>query len=332
MPGKKANLTTLFRRADIVIDLLPRDFGESVYQAAIETKTPVVNTNYAGDLTRFDAEAKAAGIAIMPECGLDPGIDLVMYGDAHRRFDTLTRIDSYCGGFPEKKACTNPISYKVSWTWRGVLGALNRDARVIRGGKIVDIPAARLYDEDQIHPMDFAGLGTFEAYPNGDAVLFTDMLGVTDTIAQTGRYSLRWPGWSAFWRPLKELGFTGTTPVEGIGCSPFDFLDKLLGPKLTYQADEKDLVAMINIFEGIMDGKKTRLTATMLIERDLDTGIMGMSKGVGYTAAIVARMLAKGEIQDKGVLSPIFHIPVAPFMAALKARGIQINEETMVLD
>jgi len=329
---QKENLISLYNRVDIVIDLLPKDFKEAVYEAALETKTSVVNTNYAGGMTRLDGEAKTAGIAIMPECGLDPGIDLVMYGDAHRRFDSLTRIDSYCGGFPEKKACTNPIGYKLSWIWRGVLSALNRDARVIRDGRVVDIPATTLYDESNIHPMDFPGLGTFEAYPNGDAVVFTDMLGVTDTIVETGRYSLRWPGWSAFWRPLKELGFTSTTPVEGIGCSPFDFLDKFLGPKLAYGKDEKDLVTMINIFEGIMDGKNTRLTATMLIERDLDTGIMAMSMGVGYTAAIVARMIVKGQIPDKGVLSPVFHIPVAPFMAALKARGIQMNEETVVLD
>lgn len=329
---KKENLISLYKEVDIVIDLLPKDFKEAVYEAAIETGTSVVNTNYAGTMGQRDAQAKAAGIAIMPECGLDPGIDLVMYGDAHRRFDTLTRIDSYCGGFPEEKACTNPLNYKLSWIWRGVLSALNRDARVIRRGQVVDIPAARLYDNTHIHPMDFPGLGTFEAYPNGDAVLFTDMLGVTGTIENTGRYSLRWPGWSAFWRPMKELGFLNETPVAGVGCSPIDFLDKFLGPQLAYQKDEKDLVAMINIFEGLMDGRKTRLTYTMLIERDLSTGIMAMSKGVGYTAAIVARMIARGEIAEKGVLSPVFHIPVAPFMAALKDRGIQIDEETVVLD
>ena len=329
---QKENLIRLYNEVDIVIDLLPKDFKEAVYEAALETQTSVVNTNYAGSMGKRDAEAKAAGIVIMPECGLDPGIDLVIYGDAHRRFETLTRIDSYCGGFPEEKACTNPLNYKLSWIWRGVLSALNRDARVIREGRVVDIPAADLYDECNIHPMDFPGLGTFEAYPNGDAVLFTDMLGVTETIENTGRYSLRWPGWSAFWRPLKELGFVSEVPVEGLGCSPLDFLDKFLGPQLAYAKDEKDLVTMINIFEGIMDGKKTRLTSTMLIERDLDTGIMAMSKGVGYTAAIVARMIARGQIRDKGVLSPVFNIPVAPFMAALKDRGIQINEETVVLE
>jgi saccharopine dehydrogenase-like NADP-dependent oxidoreductase len=89
---------------------------------------------------------------------------------------------------------------------------------------------------------------------------------------------------------------------------------------------------MLNIFEGIKDNKKIRLTSTMLIERDLDTGIMAMSKGVGYTAAIVARMLAKGVIKEKGVLSPLKHVPAESFIGELKQRGIQIQEEIKKLD
>ncbi|WP_022665904.1 saccharopine dehydrogenase family protein [Desulfospira joergensenii] len=329
---KKENLISLYKEVDIVIDLLPKDFKEAVYEAALETRTPVVNTNYAHNTARLDEQAKEAGIAIMPECGLDPGIDLVIYGDAGRRFETLTLINSYCGGFPEKKACTNPLNYKISWIWRGVLSALNRSARIIKQGKIIDISAEDLFDKAFIHPVEVPGLGTLEAYPNGDAVFFTDLLGATPTIRETGRYSLRWPGWSDFWRPMKALGLVSESKVEGLGCSPLDLLDKCLGPKLQYTAEEKDLVVMVNVFEGIMDGKKTRLTSTMLIERDLETGIMAMSKGVGYTAAIVARMIAKGEILEKGVLSPTAHIPTASFLEALKQRGISIKEERVVLE
>jgi saccharopine dehydrogenase-like NADP-dependent oxidoreductase len=209
-----------------------------------------------------------------------------------------------------------------------------RKGRIIRNGEIIDIPAMNQHDERFLHTIEFPGLGPLEAIPNGDAVTFTDFLGVTGTIVETGRYSLRWPGWSAFWRPLKQLGFLSDEPVKGLAgtVSPIDFLDKFLGPQLEYQKDEKDLVTMVNIFEGLMAGKKTRVTSTMLIERDLETGITAMSKGVGYTAAITARMIARGDIKEKGVLSPLHHIPVAPLMAGLKDRGIQINEETIVLE
>ena len=330
----KNALINLCKQVDVVIDLLPKDFKQTVNEAALEAGVSVVNTNYEYNAKELDALAKSAGIAIMPECGLDPGIDLIIYGQAKTKFDELNVIKSYCGGFPEKSACDNPLNYKLSWIWRGVLGSTMREGRIIKDKQIIEIPAMNQHDESFVHSIDFPGLGKLEAIPNGDSVYFTTLMGLSDTIEETGRYALRWPGWSAFWRPLKQLGFLSNQPVSGFDCkvTPFDFLDRFLGPLLEYQADEKDLVAMINIFEGLIDNKKIRFTSTMLIERDLDTGIMAMSKGVGYTAAIVARMLAKSVIKEKGVLSPLKHVPADAFMSQLKKRGIQIQEETIIMD
>ncbi len=329
----KEALVAAFRKADMVIDLLPKDFKKYVNEAALEAKTSMVNTNYFYDAEELDSKAKDAGIAILPECGLDPGIDLIIYGDAKQRFDELHVVNSYCGGFPEKKACTNPLNYKLSWIWKGVLSSCMRESKVIKDKKLIEISAMNQHDTKYIHSIDFPGLGELEAIPNGNAVYFTDLMGVSDTIINTGRYSLRWPGWSAFWRPVKELGFLSEEPVKGLDCdvAPIDFLDKLLGPQLEYKDDEKDLTAMINIFEGIKDNKKIRFTSTMLIERDLETGIMAMSKGVGYTSSIAARMIANGDIKEKGVLSPLKHIPFEKFKNELEKRGIKINEETTVL-
>jgi len=327
------NLTGLFSRVDAAIDLLPRQYTPQVCRAAIQTGVDVVNTNYGYSISDLAEPARQAAISIMPECGLDPGIDLIIYGEAGRRFDELHVINSYCGGFPEKSACDNPINYKISWTWEGVLSSTNRDARLIIDGRVVDIPGAGQHDRRHTHTIDFPGLGQLEAIPNGDAVLFTDLLGVTATIKETGRYSLRWPGWSDFWHPLKQLGFLDDKPVAGLPCevSPIQFLDKLMGPRLQYGKNEKDLVVMLNVFEGLLEGKAQRLTSRLLIERDLETGLMAMSKGVGYTASIVAQMIAGGEIIEKGILAPAIHIPYQPFMDRLAERGIVVEEEQEIL-
>jgi saccharopine dehydrogenase-like NADP-dependent oxidoreductase len=330
----KSALLNLYEKVDVVIDLLPKEFKTHVNETALEAKVDVVNTSYMYHPEALDKKAKEAGITIMPECGLDPGIDLVIYGDARTRFDSLSVINSYCGGFPEIKACTNPMNYKLSWIWRGVLSATTRDGRIIKDRQIIEIPSAKQHDEPYVHEIEFPNLGSLEAIPNGDAVFFTDRMGLTETMVNTGRYSLRWPGWSAFWRPLKKLGFLSEEPVEGLEgtVSPMDFMEKHLGPQLAYRDDEKDLIAMINIFEGLQGNKKMRLTSSMLIERDLETGILAMSKGVAYTACIVAKMIANGEIKEKGVLSPMTHIPVAPFMERLKKRGLVITEKMEELD
>jgi lysine 6-dehydrogenase len=327
-------LKGLLMEADIVIDLLPRRFKELICEAAIETQTSVVNTNYTYDMSKYEKKAKDAGIAIMCECGLDPGIDLVIYNKAIHKFDEIHLLNSYCGGFPEKAACDNPLNYKISWTWEGVLSSTKRDATAIKNGIKVSIPADDQHSPDYINTIDFPALGLLEAIPNGDAIYFTDLLGISEKIQETGRYSLRWPGWSAIWDPLKKLGFLDTEPVNGLPCAvtPYQFLDKFLGPKLQYKDNEKDLVAMINVFEGISEGKQVRLTSTMLIERSLDTGLMAMSKGVGYPASIVAQMINNREITAKGILTPALHVPWKPFMEKLSERGIVIHEKEEFLN
>lgn len=328
-----SELSALFDDVDVAIDLLPVEYQHSICKIAVDTGVSVIHTNYTYAAAELDEAAQRAGISIMPECGLDPGIDLVLYGRACRQFDTVQTILSYCGGFPEKSACDNPLNYKLSWIWRTVLSSTMREGRIIRDSKLINISAERQHDKEFVHTIDFPGLGELEAIPNGDAIFFTDLLGVTDSLTTTGRYALRWPGWSDFWRPLKHFGFLSTEPVPGLDgqISPREFVDKLMEPQLNYKDDEKDLVAMLNIFEGIKGGQKIRATSRLLIERDLDTGLMAMSKGVGCTAAIAAKMIARGEITKKGLLSPVRDIPSDQFLASLARRGIEVVEETEIL-
>ena len=325
---KPAMVSLMKQDVDVVIDLLPSHFVRTVAEAAIEAGVSVINTNYGYDILDMHEAARLRGIAIMPECGLDPGIDLVIYGYGMSQFDELHTLNSYCGGIPEKKACTNPLNYKISWNWDMVLKTQKRSASLIKNHRQIDIPAEDQHDNPFIHEIEFPGLGRLEAFPNGDAARFSDLLGVKQTIRETGRYTLRWPGWCDFWKPLKKLGFLSDDPVPGLpgDITPHQFLTRMLEPKLQYQDDEKDLAVMQNIFTGIKNGKKKTIIFNVLIERDLNTGLMGMAIGVSYPACIVAEMIATGVIPEKGVLSPIHHIPSGPFLSQLQNRGIVIEE------
>jgi saccharopine dehydrogenase-like NADP-dependent oxidoreductase len=328
--SKKA-LAALFKQGvDAVIDLLPLPYMVNAFAAAMETRVPLVSTNYGKPIQHLHAPALTAGVSLMPECGLDPGIDLVICGHAVRQFDELHVLNSYCGGIPEKKACTNPLDYKISWNFDMVLRSQKRPSVFIRGGQKREVPAEQQHETDMIHTIHFPGLGQLEAVPNGDAVFYTDLLGVTPGIRESGRYALRWPGWCAFWRPLKRLGFLSDEPVQGLGCTvtPHAFMVKLLEPRLQYRDGEKDVVAMYNVFSGVKDGRPKTLKTSLVIERDLKSGLYGMSIGVGFPASIVAQMIAAGEITKKGVLNPALDVPYAPFMAALAERGIVVTEES----
>ncbi|UDL89085.1 saccharopine dehydrogenase family protein [Mesorhizobium sp. PAMC28654] len=311
---------------DAAIDLLPQPLMRDAVQAAIATRTPLVTTNYGKAIADLGAAAEQAGVSIMTECGLDPGIDLVLYARAARQFDAITAIDSYCGGIPEPKAMAKPLCYKVSWNFDMVLVSQNRDSVMIEDGERVAVPAGRQHDNSFIHEIEVEGLGTLEAFPNGDALHYVEMLAAAKGLRRSGRYTLRWPGWSAFWAPLKELGFLSEDKVSGIGASPREFLGRLLGPQLQYGPGEKDLCVMRNVFSGTQGGRAKTVTSDLIIERDLASGLFGMSLGVGYPASIVAQMLAHREIATPGLLNPLLHVPDEPFFDALARRGIKVTE------
>lgn len=326
--SREAIITLLNQGIDAAIDLLPLPLMTNAFEAALETKVPLVSTNYGKPIRHLNEPAKAAGISLMPECGLDPGIDLVICGHFVRRFDRLWVLNSYCGGIPEKKACTNPLNYKISWNFDMVLRSQKRPSVFIHKGRRLEVPAEEQHETEMIHTIRVPGLGEMEAVPNGDAVFYTDLLGITSDIREAGRYALRWPGWCAFWRPLKRLGLLSDDPIPGLdsAITPHQFMVNLLEPRLQYQDGEKDIVAMYNVFSGMKDNLPQTVKTSLVIERDLNSGLYGMSLGVGFPASIVAQMIASGEISRKGVLNPALDIPYAPFMAALAERGIVVTE------
>jgi saccharopine dehydrogenase-like NADP-dependent oxidoreductase len=172
-------------------------------------------------------------------------------------------------------------------------------------------------------------LGELESIPNGDAAFYTDLLGVTRTIRETGRYALRWPGWCAFWAPLKKLGFLSDEPLDIGGCpvTPRQFVVQLTEPQLQFRDDEKDLVVMRNLFRGLKGGRRKTIITDLFVERDLGTGLLAMNLSVAYPATIVACMIGNGQIAKKGVLSPMTDIPYDIFMMELSRCGIVVNEQ-----
>lgn len=313
---------------DIVLDFLPPQYIRTVAEAAIKSGVHLVNTNYAYDILDLDYAAKEKGISIIPECGLDPGIDLILYHYSLKYFDKVFKLNSYCGGIPEKAACNNPLKYKISWNIEAVLKSQIRDATLIADSEHVYIPAEDQHDNAFIHHIEFPELGTLEAIPNGNAVYYAKLLKIDHNLSDAGRYTLRWPGWCSFWNPMKKLGFLSDEPINGLpdSVSPFELVARLLEHQLQYHDSEKDLSVMVNKIEGAKEGNRLIMTCSLMIERDLVTGLMAMSMGVAYPACIVAEMVVNGDITRKGVLSPAIDVPCDLFMDQLNKRGIKINE------
>jgi saccharopine dehydrogenase-like NADP-dependent oxidoreductase len=332
----RASLDRLMaHQPDVAIDLLPITTIGNVADAAVAHGVHLVNTFYTTpEVAALARQAEARGLTILPELGLDPGIDLLLLGQAVHSLDRVTGITTYGAGVPELAAAGNPLQYKVSWTFEGVLKSYHRAGRLIRDGVTVQIAADEQFHPDHVHQVDLPGLGKLEAFPNGDALLLADVLGLDPAELHTlGRYTLRWPGHSAFWRTVAELGLLDDEPVtlDGHEVDRKRYLAAAIEPRLQYAGDERDIVIVRVEVSGTRGGQQVQLVHTMIDRRDLRTGHTAMSRTVGYTASIGAQMIANGRIRKRGLLSPLIDVPYEPFVRELARRDIQITSECVDL-
>ncbi|MFZ5917736.1 MAG: saccharopine dehydrogenase family protein [Chloroflexota bacterium] len=321
---------------DVVIDLLPVAFHGRVAAAAVGHGVHVVNASYATpELKKLDGQARAKGLALLPEFGMDPGIDLVLLGEAVRACGRIEDIITYGAGFPEPDAAHNPLKYKVTWTFDGVLISYRRAGRVIRQGHIVDIPATEMFAAEHTHEIELEGLGRLEAFPNGDALAYADALGIeTAGLRNMGRYVLRWPGHCAFWKALVDLHLLDDEPalVDGVAVNRRRYLAAVLEPHLQYGLLERDVVVVRVDVTGRQDGHKTRALLQVIDRRDLGTGFTAMSRTVGFTTSIGAQMIGDGRISRRGLLSPLNDVPFEAFVAELKKRNIVVQADFSPVD
>ena len=323
------DLQRVIRDADarVVICMLPPSFGSAVARAALDNGVPFVSSSYTGSIIELDEEARRQGVTILPEMGMDPGIDLLLAQIALAELDEVHGLYSYGAGLPEPSCADNPIRYKITWTFDGVLKAYKRPARLLNEGKTLDIPGDEIFRQENIHLVDIPGLGTLEAYPNGDSIHYIDTFKLDKHIQNMGRFALRYSGHCQFWQTLADLGFLDDDPMSfnGANVSPHQFLVQHLTPRLQFGQGERDVVVVRIRAWGLKDRKPTEVTVQLTDYRDLPTGLFAMNRTVGYTTSIAAQLILAGDIVKAGVLSPVGDVPVARVVNELKARGMIVE-------
>lgn len=324
-------LRLMASRPDAVVDLLPSRFSPLVGRAALQSRVHLVNTVYVlPGMRALEADIAAAGLTFLPEFGMDPGIDLVLLARAVSLFDRVETIDSYGAGVPEEAASHNPIRYKVTWTFAGVLRAYMRGGRLVRNGRTVEIAGNEMFSPENVHEVDIPGLGRFEAYANGDALAYAEMLGIDPaTLRRLGRYSFRWPGHCAFWKKLVDLHLLDDEPltVGGVTVDRRAFLAAAIEPHIRLGERERDVAVIRVDVTGTKNGKRMRAVLQVIDQRDLETGFTAMNRTVGYTAAIGAALIGSSRLARRGLLSPLRDVPYDLFREELARRGIGISEE-----
>ena len=217
--------------ADLVVSLVPYGFHPTVARHCIALRKNLVTTSYASDaLKSLDADARRAGITLLNEVGLDPGIDhmeaMRVIDEIKARGGTVLGFTSYCGGLPAPDDNTNPWGYKFSWSPRGVLLAGKNAARYLKDGQEVDVPGPDLFAHYEM--VTIQGLGVFEGYANRDSVPYAALYGIPETRTMF-RGTLRYPGWCATLKKIGEVGLLDLTERDLKGTTYAGFLKYLAG-------------------------------------------------------------------------------------------------------
>ena len=196
-------------RSDLVISLIPYTFHATVIKSAIRKKKNVVTTSYVSDVMKeLEPQVKEAGITVLNEIGLDPGIDhlwaVKTISEVHEAGGKINGFLSYCGGLPAPEASDNPLGYKFSWSSRGVLLALRNAAKFYQDGHVKEIAGPELMASAKPYYI-YPGFA-FVAYPNRDSTPYRERYSIPE--AQTViRGTLRYQGFPEFVKVLVDIGF-----------------------------------------------------------------------------------------------------------------------------
>jgi len=321
--------------SDLVISMLPARFHVEVARDCIDLRVNLITPSYISpEMKALNEEAKAAGIVIMNEIGVDPGIDHM----SAMKIIHVESFKSFCGGLIAPESDNNPWHYKFTWNPRNVvLAGQGSAASFIHNGEYKYIPYNRLFDRlDRISIPEF---GKFEGYPNRDSLSYRSLYGL-DSIPTLYRGTLRRPNYCKGFHVFSELGMTDDNYKmrNSESLTPRAFLNAFLPYNDGITVEDKfkmflredrmylyDQFEFLGIFEkdesfGFVDASPAQLLEKLLVRKlslsENDKDMLVMYHEFEYTLnqnryKIVSSMINIGEDQTYTSMSNTVGLPVA---------------------
>jgi len=314
---------------DVVVNAAASRFSLNILKAATETGVNLVDLSGAhypleGEL---HVHVKKSNITVIPDCGVDPGLADILAGHGMGLVDEVEDVSSMCGGLPRHPV--PPLNYKI------VFGGKKMPIQpgkvpVILNGKKVEVN--RYDDVEPVHIEGFEEMEAFYDEHSSSLLNFCMEKGVKTFQGKTIRYR----GFIDTLRVLQSLGTLSEEPVvhHGQEIVPLNFFHELVYPAVRFdrEAGDRDVTILLVRIVGKKGNSHMCITYEMVDFYDEEKGITSMARTTGYTAAIIARMLARGDINQKGIHWPVHIIKgklFEEFMKSLKKRGIEVTEKIL---
>lgn len=283
------------KNSDLVISMLPARFHIEVARECIEFGKNMVTASYVSkEMQALDEQAKAKGLVMMNEIGLDPGVDhmsaMQVIDKIRAKGGKMLLFESFCGGLIAPESDDNLWNYKFTWNPRNVvLAGQGGAAEFIQEGKFKYIPYHRLFRRTEF--INIEGYGKFEVLANRNSLQYQSVYGL-DNILTLYRGTIRRVGFSKAWNMFVQLGMTDDT---------YTIPDS---ENLTYRE-------FVNLFLAYSptDTVELKLRYALKIDQDdlmweklLELDLFNKEKTIGITNATPAMALQK-ILEDKWTLA-----------------------------
>ena len=206
----------LVEQADLVLSMVPVRFHLLLLNSCLQYKVDMITPSYQSKkMEELVDDIDEAGILVLNEMGLDPGIDhmsaMKAIDEIRRNNGELTAFESFTGGLMAPGYDENPWQYKFTWNPRNVVMAGQGGAvRFLHNGKYKYIPYTKVFRRTE--RIEIEGYGTFEGYANRDSLDYLDKYGL-EGLSTIFRGTLRRPGFCRTWDLFVQLGITDDTYI-----------------------------------------------------------------------------------------------------------------------
>lgn len=317
-------LVELLSKVNSFVSAVPYYLNLKIAKCAIETNASMCdlggNTEQVFQELQLDESARNAGITIVPDCGMVPGLGTSVCVYSMGLVENPEEVFLWDGGLPQHPR--EPWNYILTFHFEGLVNEYFGTTEFIRDGKLETV---RCFEEYEL--VDFPQpIGQLEAFTTagGTSSAPRTFLGKLKTYQNK---TLRYKGHFAQWKAFHDAGLLETDPVltKGSSIRPRDLLQAILDPKIRAQEGEEDVCIIRAKCIGKTNGKRTEALVDLYDYYDAGTRFTSMERTTGWHAAIVASLMAHGEIR-KGAIPVELAIPGERMIRECRDRGMQISE------
>jgi len=317
------SVVALMRNADVAVGATSYSHNLQLTKAAIAARIHFCDLGGNMDVVyaqmAMDAQAKEAGVCILPNCGLAPGMACVIASGAARKFSRVDEIHIRVGGLPQDPK--PPLNYQLVFSPEGLINEYIEPAEVIRNGTVQTVESMIDIEELEFPPP----FGTLEAFnTSGGISTLTQMY--KGMVKSLDYKTIRYKGHCEKFRTLLELGFGSAEPIM-VGNSvrtARELFEELLRRKLP--SNGPDVVLVRVTVSGMRDGAQKTVAYEMIDYYDTRLQLTSMMRTTAFPTSIIAQMIVNGTVDARGVLPPERCVPLEPFMEELKKRNIVLKE------